>query len=1116
LAAGRKWAFPILPVLLLAAGLLAAPSWAQGEKGELLGQVFDAETGLPVAGVAVVVTGPAPREGEEPRQEARETGPDGSFEFPSLPAGSYAIGFSKPGYRPSKIDFLVRAGQANRADLPLSPLAGDQPPDQPTDIEELVVVGSTMAMQSLELRVVSDQLLNVLSAEELSRYAASDVAEGLKRVAGVNVVEGQFAIIRGLEDRYSSTLFNSAPVPSPDPDRQSVQLDLFPSEVVDDLVVAKTFGPALPSNSAAGSINIITNEYPEELEVSVKAAGGFNDNAVDRFLGLQSGSPVGTEDDELLPVDLEFGAFLGGRREFAEREVRFKGLYTWEREFDTLEGFQEAREPKRRNLPGENVPGEKFVQSGGLSLGELFLTEGRFDLTESERAEQGTAYGGFGVDLDEAGHHKLDASIFYTQKREEVVELKENGYLPNFDYRLLAQKDANGDEINGRSDFIGFSTQSAWIARSVRPLRDDQPSLGQLWFTNVAESDSFERERDLLLTQLNGQHRFDAVEGLGIQWAGNYAHTTENETALGTRYFFEPNDVFQPLPTAFPATVSALGPGRFAANPSILYSTNDIDEEQGFGRLDLDYGTSVLEALSVNLTSGGWYEYATRHVDSSFLETPSINPLTCTSCQGAGTQFVIFGDTPQQMGNAIFTNLTRLGDGSLSGERKTMNDSTREIWAWHLGAKATLWDQLDLLGGFRLEQILIESRNDAFTGGMRFGAPATFPVQYLFFDRLDNPSRGEVSVTALPPAGTFFNDQILGIDLAPNNPCPITGQPNRLCVDLLDRASIANLVNGKIDERYLLPSAGFTYRPIEGLSLRGSYSQTVARPSFREMGYYVSVEPGSDDRIVGNPQLGLSEVESWDARLEYVWGEFADLAALSGFYKTIDDPIESIVVRDPLNLEVSSTALFRTFFNNPNQASLWGIEVEARKNLGILGFDLGQYFFVGGNFTYIDAEVDRTEAELARSRQFFGTIPGDVELFSGLETSRRLFGQPEWIANADITFDQPDWGTKATLAFFAISDILDAAGSANIGPAGQVLSFTIDRYVDSYHQLDLILSQTWPVELLRGDLTFKVSLKNLTDSTRRIIYDPAQTADEIPERSYKVGRSFKFGITYSY
>ena len=276
----------------------------------------------------------------------------------------------------------------------------------------------------------------------------------------------------------------------------------------------------------------------------------------------------------------------------------------------------------------------------------------------------------------------------------------------------------------------------------------------------------------------------------------------------------------------------------------------------------------------------------------------------------------------------------------------------------------------------------------------------------------------------------------------------------------------------------MLPGArASAIRPLEGLALRGAYSQTVARPSFREMGFYVSVEPGTDDLIVGNPQLGLSDVESYDTRAEYTWGELGDLVAVSVFYKTIQDPIESIVVRNPLNFEGSSSALYRTFFNNPNKASLWGIELEARKNFGFLGPDFAQYLSIGGNFTYINAKVDRTEIELARSRAFFGTAAADEARFSDLSQSRRLFGQPEWIANADLSFDEPDWGTKATLAFFAISDVLDAAGSATISPNGSVISFTLDRYVDSFSQLDLILSQTWHVELLRGDLTFKFSVE---------------------------------------
>ena len=138
------------------------------------------------------------------------------------------------------------------------------------------------------------------------------------------------------------------------------------------------------------------------------------------------------------------------------------------------------------------------------------------------------------------------------------------------------------------------------------------------------------------------------------------------------------------------------------------------------------------------------------------------------------------------------------------------------------------------------------------------------------------------------------------------------------------------------------------------------------------------------------------------------------------------------------------------------------------------------------------------------------------ERFGDLAKSRRLFGQPEWIVNADVTFDHPEWGTKVSLVFFAISDVLDAAGAASLNNNNDVFSFTLDRYVDSFHQLDLVASQTWHVPLLRGDITLKGSVKNLTNSSRGILYDPDQTRNEIAERSFQIGQDFSFSIQYQH
>jgi hypothetical protein len=112
-----------------------------------------------------------------------------------------------------------------------------------------------------------------------------------------------------------------------------------------------------------------------------------------------------------------------------------------------------------------------------------------------------------------------------------------------------------------------------------------------------------------------------------------------------------------------------------------------------------------------------------------------------------------------------------------------------------------------------------------------------------------------------------------------------------------------------------------------------------------------------------------------------------------------------------------------------------------------------------------------------------------------------------------------------TLVLFAISDLLDAAGSADLATDLTVNALTLDRYIDSYYQLDFVFTQSFPFDLplawvgLEGTLpsafALKLSVKNLTDSTRRIVYDRDLTDKRVSERSYKVGRDYSFGLTYS-
>lgn len=1018
--------------------------------------------------------------------------------------------------------FASASAEAQEAPEPLAPDAPDaavEVVEEPEgEIEEFVVEAAVMEeiLKGFEMRADADLQLDLLSAADLSKFASSDVADALRRMPGVNIVGGggvggQFAIIRGLEDRYSSTTFNGAPIPSPDPNRQSVQLDLFPADVVANLAVGKNFVPESPSNSAGGSLDIQTLDYPEVLTIKFSLGTGFEDEARKRFLEYESGSTVGSESDPQDIIESDIGGTVGGRGTLFDREVRYKAVVNHEIDYTTLQGFQQTLEPRPR---GESSFGNQtFVtRTGGLAKGELALSAGRFDQTQSTRDEALTGFVGLGMDLDEEGRHRVDATYFHTNADLKTVELRENGYFPGFDYTNLVDATVNGD-LNQSVLFNELSPVSTLDSRlgfnALREEVSDSPARGALWFANFGRSTSYRTKRDLDVYQLNGGHDVDLLEGLKITWAANYATTSQDESSLGMRFFYEPCGFSGgyscaggaspiAIPSRFPATVASLGPGTYFASGSaggIVSSQTEIEETQYFARVDADQDVELAPYASLNLKAGLWWEQAKRDVDAFFVETVTVGGLS---------QWLIDSPSLGGLGGTLFDRFD-----PASGNRNATTEGSREITAGHASAKLTLFEDLDLLGGLRIEHIFIDSKNSPFTGEFAFNRPGTFPTAYLFFDRLDNPALGEVP-PGFDPTGVFFNDQILGINTPIN---PDTG-----FVDLLTQEQIQALVNGEIDETKVLPSAGLAYRPIEGASLRASFSETVARPSFREMGYYVTVQPGTDERFVGNPQLGLSEVESYDARAEYMHGELGDLVAFSAFYKVVSDPVESIILRNPLDFDSGSAALFRTYFNNPNTARLWGIELEARKSfdfLALLGLDFPgievfEYLSIGGNFSYIDARVARTEAELARSTAFFSVAPGDDARFARMSRTRRLFGQPEWIGNADVTFAHPDWGTNVTLAVSAISDVLDAAGTASLGPDGRPVALTLDRYLDSFYQLDLVAGQ----EIWKG-ITLKFSVKNLTNTARRRIYDRKQTAQTYVERTRRQGQDWSIAVGYS-
>ena len=114
------------------------------------------------------------------------------------------------------------------------------------ELEEIEVLGDPPADGGGRMIPIEDLpgLKSSIGSVEFSKQDIGDAAGAVSRVAGANIVDGRYAVIRGLGDRYSSTTVNGAIIPSSDPSKKAVQLDLFPTDLVQDLVISKTFTPS--------------------------------------------------------------------------------------------------------------------------------------------------------------------------------------------------------------------------------------------------------------------------------------------------------------------------------------------------------------------------------------------------------------------------------------------------------------------------------------------------------------------------------------------------------------------------------------------------------------------------------------------------------------------------------------------------------------------------------------------------------------------------------------------------------------------------------------------------------------------------------------------------------
>jgi TonB-dependent receptor len=217
-------------------------------------------------------------------QQAK-TDPDGNFSFMDVAPGTYTIILTHSAYKGKKINVTVTdPAQTVQANVELDPLV--KALGTVTATAKKKVTGDAALAKEQQN---SASVTNGMSAESIKKTPDARISDVLKRISGASIQDNKFVIIRGLNDRYNAAYINGAPLPSSESDRKAFSFDIFPSIMLDNLVIVKTATPDMPGEFAGGVININTKNIQEKNFQNLSLGTSFNTQTTFRDFSTYKG-----------------------------------------------------------------------------------------------------------------------------------------------------------------------------------------------------------------------------------------------------------------------------------------------------------------------------------------------------------------------------------------------------------------------------------------------------------------------------------------------------------------------------------------------------------------------------------------------------------------------------------------------------------------------------------------------------------------------------------------------------------------------------------------------------------------------------------------------------------
>jgi len=378
-------------------------------------------------------------------------------------------------------------------------------------IEEISVIGRFVPDEKRSTSALS----SVLTNEEFSRSGDTNIAEGLKRVAGLSLVGGKFVYVRGLGERYSSALLNGSSIPSPEPLNRVVPLDLFPNAIMESVVVQKTYSAQFPSEFGGGVLQMRTKSSSDEFFFNIASSVAMTEGtAFTKGTQAAGGGKdwLGYDDGSRAMPDLLKQATADGQR--LQRRSAFvnTGGYTAQ-ELQTIgQSLNQDYE-----VTGKTIPADMGLTA---SLGNYHdIGSTRFNYLAA-------------VDYKNAWDtHEIERNSYKVGGVDELVRENAFTYFGT----------ENNIDISGiLSTGLELSENHSISATNIMLRQSDDIAGEQIGFfgderldSRIAEIEYIQRE--LFSNQIQGDHYFPDAREMNVTW--RYNESTADRIAPDTREY---------------------------------------------------------------------------------------------------------------------------------------------------------------------------------------------------------------------------------------------------------------------------------------------------------------------------------------------------------------------------------------------------------------------------------------------------------------------------------------------------------------------------------------------------------------------------------------------------